>query len=100
VKPTESRDRGGKMMRAFSQNKALNFPLLFSWCIHFLTIKIYASWNTNQHSNPQVLTFKLLRKKEFLLVNEFSLLAATISSSEKNCYAQKNLKKIGSKEMK
>jgi hypothetical protein len=39
VKPTESRDRGGKMMRAFSQNKALNFPLLFFLVVFIFNLK-------------------------------------------------------------
>jgi hypothetical protein len=49
VKPTESRDRGGKMMRAFSQNKALNFPLLFFLVVFIFNHKNLCIMNNNQN---------------------------------------------------
>jgi len=49
VKPTESRDRGGKMMRAFSQNKALNFPLLFFLDVFIFNLKNLCIMNKNQN---------------------------------------------------
>jgi hypothetical protein len=87
VKPTESRDRGGKMMRAFSQNKALNTPFIVFLVYSFLTLKINASWNFSKHSALSGLFFKALQSKECSLAQTFTSLATTLVLNAKNNFA-------------
>ena len=89
MKPTESRDRGGKMMRAFSQNKVQVSP------DYFLDVFIFNLKNLciMEQQKPDQLSFFSLRgrpEKKLSIGNSVFLIGKTFVAIRKNLLCQKD----------